>query len=441
MLIVKNYKKLIKNVFLIIPLVIIILISLYFYNIYKSKYLLGTIIYKDTNYFEVITENDSIYRFNYNSEFDIGENIKIKYNKQLNDFNYIQKITIKSIDNEKIKLNYDDQALEILQDMSLNEKIGQLLLVRIPETNKIETINKYNIGGYILFQRDVDNKTKDELINEIKLYQSTSNNPLLIAIDEEGGTVSRLSSNKNIVESPFQSPQELFKNGGYEEIKQDAIIKSNLLEELGINVNLAPVADISTNSKSYIYERSFGKDKNETAKYIKTILSTQNNNVSYVLKHFPGYSDNLDTHTSISIDNRSYKTIKNNDFIPFKVGIENGANAILVSHNIVSSIDNKPSSLSRNIHNILRNELNFDGIIITDDLSMSAIKGYDTKTPYIDSILAGNNILIVSDYVSAYDEIYNAIIEDKISEELINRLVLKNIQFKINLNLYKQKRA
>ena len=437
----KNYKKIIKKLFLIIPLVVIILISLYFYNIYRSKYLLGTIIYKDTNYFELITENDSIYRFNYNSDLDVGENIKIKYNKQLSDFNYIQKINIKSIDKEKIKLNYDDQALEILQDMTLSEKIGQLLLVRVPETKKLETIKKYNIGGYILFQRDIDNKTKDELINEIKLYQSTSNNPLLIAIDEEGGIVSRLSSNKNIINSPFQSPQELFKIGGYKKIKQDAIIKSNLLEELGINVNLAPVADISTNSKSYIYERSFGKDKNETAKYIKTILSTQNNNVSYVLKHFPGYSDNLDTHTGISIDNRLYKTIKNNDFIPFKVGIENGANAILVSHNIVSSIDNKPSSLSRNIHNILRNELNFKGIIITDDLSMSAIKGYDTKTPYIDSILAGNNILIVSDYVTAYSEIYNAIIEDKISEDFIDRLILKNIQFKINLNLYKQKRA
>ncbi len=441
MLIVKKYKKLIKNIFLFIPLIVIILISLYFYNIYKSKYLIGTIIYKDTNYFEVITENDSIYRFNYNSDFDIGENIRIKYNKQLNDFNYIQKVDIKSIDEEKIKLNYDNQALKILQDMTLNEKIGQLLLVRIPETNKIETINKYNIGGYILFQRDVDNKRKDELIDEIKLYQSVSSIPLLIAIDEEGGTVSRLSSNKNIVKSPFQSPQELFKSGGFEAIKQDAIIKTNLLEELDINVNLAPVADISTNSKSYIYERSFGKDKNETAKYIETILSTQNNNVSYVLKHFPGYSDNLDTHKSTAIDNRSYKTIKTNDFIPFKVGIKNGANAILVSHNIVSSIDNKPSSLSKNIHNILRNELSFNGIIITDDLSMNAVKGYNTKTPYIDSILAGNNILIVSDYVSAFDEIYNAIIEDKISEELINRLVLKTIQFKINLNLYKQKRA
>ncbi|MDD6639733.1 MAG: hypothetical protein PUE66_01855 [Erysipelotrichaceae bacterium] len=164
----KNYKRIIKKLFLIIPLVVIILILLYFYNIYKSKYLIGTVIYKDISYFEVITENDSIYRFNYDNNLDIGENIKIKYNKQLSDFNYIQKINIKSIDKEKIKLDYNDQALEILQDMTLNEKIGQLLLVRVPETNKLETIKKYNIGGYVLFQRDIDNKTKEELINEIK---------------------------------------------------------------------------------------------------------------------------------------------------------------------------------------------------------------------------------------------------------------------------------
>jgi len=439
--IVKKYKNIIKNISFIIPLIVIIFILLYLYNIYKSKYINGTIIYKNNNYIEIITENDSIYRFNDNNNFNIGDNIKIKYNKQLSDFNYIQKINIIEITKESLKLNYSDQAKNIVKNMSINEKIGQLLLVRIPETNKLETISKYNIGGYILFQRDIDNKTKNELIDEIKLYQIKSNIPLLIAIDEEGGKVSRLSSNKNIINSPFLSPKELYKNGGLTEIKQDAEKKKILLEELGINMNLAPVADITTNSKSYMYERSFGNNKKETSNYIKTILSTQDNELSYVLKHFPGYSNNLDTHTSIAIDNRTYKSIKNNDFIPFKVGIKNGANAILVSHNITTSIDNKPSSLSRNIHNILRNELNFNGIIITDDLSMSAIKEYNTETPYIDALQAGNNLLIVSDYLSAYEEIYNAIVEDKISEELIDRLILKNIQFKINLNLYKQKRA
>lgn len=90
----KKYKRL----FLIIPLIVITFISLHFYNIYKTKYLIGTIIYKDINCLKVITTNDSIYRFNYNSDYDIGDNIKIKYNKQLNDFKYIQEINIKDID-------------------------------------------------------------------------------------------------------------------------------------------------------------------------------------------------------------------------------------------------------------------------------------------------------------------------------------------------------
>lgn len=436
--IVKKLNKILKIFSIIIPLIIITFISIHFYDIYIIKYINGTIIYNESNYIEIITENDSIYRFSYSTnEFDIGDNIEIKYNKKISDFNYIQKIDIKDIKKNNVKLNYSDRALEIVNNMTLNEKIGQLLLVRVPENNKIETIKKYNLGGYILFQRDISNKTKDELINEIKEYQLSSSNPLFIAIDEEGGTVSRLSSNSNIVNSPFLSPQELYNIGGYEKIKEDAINKSNILKELGINVNLAPVADITTNPNSYMYERSFGNDKNATAKYIKTVLSTQNNDVIYVLKHFPGYSNNLDTHTSISIDNRSFKTIKNNDFIPFKVGIDNNAKLILVSHNITTSIDEKPSSLSRNIHNLLRNDLNFNGLIVTDDLSMSAIKGYKADTPYIDAVLAGNNLLIVSDYSSAYNELYNGIIENKISEELIDRLILKNIQLKIDMNLYK----
>ncbi len=430
-----------NKLLLIIPLIVIIYFVINLYNIYKPKYMIGTIIYKDNNDIEIITENDSIYRFKYDTNYEIGDNIKIKYNKTLNDFKYTQDINIFKIDKSDINLQYNPEAYDILNKMTINEKIGQLLLVRTPESNQIETIQKYNIGGLILFQRDVENKTKNELVNNIKSYQNASNNPLLIAIDEEGGSVSRLNYNPDIIDTFFESPQDLYKQGGFESIKEDAINKSNLLEELGINVNLAPVADISTDPNSYIYDRSFGKGKIETSEYIKTVLSTQKKTVSYVLKHFPGYSNNLDTHIGLSIDKRSYKEIKNNDFIPFKTGIENGANAILVSHNIVESIDNKPSSISRNTHNILRNELYFEGIIMTDDLDMNAIKNYNTKTPYIEAVLAGNNILIVSDYMTAYDEIYNAIIDDKISEELINRLLLKNIQFKINLDLYNKKRA
>lgn len=433
---VKKNNNLIITILIITIFIVTIFVLLHILEFYKSKTLTGTIINNNSNYFEIITENDSIYKFNYKTIFDIGDNIKITYNKKLDDSKSIQKINIKQINKENITVDIDNRALKLLNSMTLKEKIGQLLLIRTPKIDKIDTIKKYNPAGYILFQRDIKNKTKEELINEISLFQETANIPMFIAIDEEGGTVSRLSTNKNIVKDPFLSPQELYKKGGFEKIREDAIIKINLLKELGINMNLAPVADISTDPTSFIYERSFGKNKNETAKYIKTVLKNQSNDVSYVLKHFPGYSNNLDTHKGLAIDNRPYKIIKNNDFLPFKVGIKNGANAIMVSHNIITSIDNKPATLSRNIHNILRNELNFNGIIITDDMSMGAIKKYNTNTPYIDSVLAGNNVIIVTDYIDAYEEIYNAVIEDKITEELISKLVLKTLQFKLNLNLY-----
>ncbi len=434
---VKKPKKNFKMMNIIIPLMFFILAPLETFNPFKNYYIKGTIIYKNNNYIEIITPNDSIYKLNNNIEFTIGDTITIKYKKTLNDFKDIQNIIIKEITKTNAKLDYSEKTISIVNKMSLKEKIGQLLLVRVPETNKLETIKNYNIGGYLLFQRDIGQKAKETIKNEINEYQSTSKIPLLIAIDEEGGTVSRLSYNKNLVETPFLSPKDLYNNGGFEAIKQDAINKNILLKELGINMNLAPVTDITTNPDSFMYKRSFGNNKTETAEFIKTILSTQDKEVSYVLKHFPGYSNNIDTHTSVAIDNRDYQTIKNNDLIPFKIGINKGANAILVSHNIVTCIEDKPSSLSRNIHNILRNALNFKGIIITDDLSMDAIKGYDTSTPYKDAVLAGNNILIVTDYAKAYEEIYNSVTNGNISEELITRLVYKNIQFKINLNLYK----
>ena len=424
----KKSKKIINYIEYIIPILLILIICVYFYSIYKSKYITGTIILNNNEQIEIITDKDSIYKIKGDYNYSVGDYINIKYNKKINDFDEYQNINILNIQKSDNKKLYNDKLYNLLDKMTLEEKIGQLLLVRIPKDNKIENLKKYNFGGYILFQRDTENKTKEELINYINDFQKNSKIQLLIAIDEEGGSVSRLNNNTNIVKEPFLSPQELFKKGGYEEIKNDAIRKTNLLTELGINLNLAPVADITTNENSYIYSRSFGKEKKETLTYIQTIMTTQNNDLTYTLKHFPGYNDNIDTHTGISIDNRKYNKIKNNDFKPFEVGINNGAKVIMVSHNITKSIDINPSSLSRNIHNILRNELKFDGLIITDDLSMSAITRIDN--PYLKAIQSGNNMLIVTDYESAFNEIYDAVSNQEISEELIDRLVLKVLQLK-----------
>lgn len=416
------------SLFLCIISIIIFIIILLHITL-KSKYLKGNIIFIKDNYIEIMTENSSIYKLKYsNTIYKIGDYIKIKYNGNLNDLDETQNISIKNIkiDNSKKESNIE----QTINKMLLEEKIGQLLLARIPVENKLDDLIKYNFCGYILFQRDIKNKSKKDIIDEIDTYQQNSKIHLIIAIDEEGGTVSRLNCNGDITVEKFLSPQELYNKGGFTLIEKDAIRKRELLKELGINMNLAPVADVTTNSNAYMYNRSFGHDADLTSQYIKTIMGTQSDNVTYVLKHFPGYGNNIDTHSDIAIDYKTLDNFRSNDFKPFITGINNNAKAIMVSHNIVLNIDNKPATLSRNIHNLLRNELNFNGLIITDDLSMNAIKKYNSQMPYIDAIKAGNNILIVSDYQNAYTEIYNGVKNELISEELINLLIKRTLEFK-----------
>lgn len=195
--------------------------------------------------------------------------------------------------------------------------------------------------------------------------------------------------------------------------------KLELLLSIGLNFNLAPVADISTDENDFMYERSFGKDKDETAVYIKNMVKYANDlNISSCLKHFPGYGNNIDTHNNIAIDNREYENFVNNDFIPFESGIKEKVPVILMSHNIVLSMDKKyPASLSNNIHKILRNELKFSGIIITDDLAMDAVTEYvDNKEAATLAINAGNDMIITSDFVNMKNELLKSVKENKITK-------------------------
>ena len=162
-------------------------------------------------------------------------------------------------------------------------------------------------------------------------------------------------------------------------IKSDTKEKCRLLSSLGINLNFAPVADISSDPADYMYPRTFGISAEETCKYVETnvVSVMKENGIGSVLKHFPGYGNNSDTQTGVAVDERSLKSLRENDFLPFESGIEAGAEVVLVSHNIVRSIDGEhPASLSLQVHNILRDEIGFSGLIITDDLYMDAIREY-----------------------------------------------------------------
>ena len=325
---------------------------------------------------------------------------------------------------------YYERAKQKLQTLTQEEKIGQIFLCRYPEKNAIEDMQTYKLGGYLWFEKDFKNKTEDQIKEEISNLQKASNIPLLIAIDEEGGKVVRASSNTNLRTEKFKSPSDLYKEGGYERIKQDTIEKSKFLSNLGINLNLAPVVDVTTNPLDYMYQRSLGEDTEKTSDYAKTVIeASREGTVSYTLKHFPGYGNNSDTHKGSSKDTKSYEEIEKIDLPPFKAGIKAGAEAVLVSHNIVESIDaENPASLSPKINKILRENLNFKGIIITDDLYMGAVS--EDSEAVIKSVQAGNDIIIVTDYKKSIEDIQKAIENGTISLEKIDKMVTQILAWK-----------
>lgn len=316
------------------------------------------------------------------------------------------------------------------KSLTLEEKVGQMFMVRCDSVT-VESIKGLQPGGIIMFASDFQGLTKAEVQAKISGLKDLLQVKPYIAVDEEGGTVVRVSQNHNLAPQKFESPQYYYNNGGTELVLEKEKEKSKLLLELGINMNLAPVADVSENPEAFIYDRTLGKNAEETALYIEKVVSIMDEcDIASSLKHFPGYGDNLDTHITVAIDNRSLDEFRSKDFLPFISGINAGADSVLVSHNLITAVDaDLPATLSKSVHSLLRNELAFDGIIITDDMAMAAASGYDK--PYKTAVLAGNDMIIVTDFVTAYNEVLDAVRNGEIPEEMINAAVDRIIKAKI----------
>ncbi len=333
---------------------------------------------------------------------------------------------------------YYDKAILKMQEMTLEEKVSQMFLARCPANDSTKQVMEEQPGGYILFGRDFENKTEKQVIDMIQEFQNASKIPMIIGVDEEGGSVVRVSRNKKLVAEKYKSPQELYAQGGLSKIREDAIEKSQRLKSLGINLNLAPVADVSTNPKDFIYDRSFGKEAIETADYVRTVVEAmQSQNMACTLKHFPGYGNNKDSHNAVTYDNRSLEEFQTSDFFPFKAGIETGAPTILVCHNIVENIEaNVPASLSTKVHKILKEELHFSGLILTDDLAMEAVAQYASlEEVAILAVKAGNDVLLSSDFVKQRDAIVKAVENKEITEKRIEESVKKILAYKFAMKL------
>ena len=330
------------------------------------------------------------------------------------------------------------RAQELLDGMTLEEKVGQMFIARCPETDAAQLAADYHLGGYILFGRDFKDKTAEQVTTDIQSYQGAAEIPLLIAVDEEGGTVNRVSSNPNLRSSPFRSPQSLYSEGGLELVRSDAQEKCRLLESLGININFAPVCDVSQDPADFIYDRTLGRDAQETSQYVAAVVETMaEEGMGSVLKHFPGYGNNTDTHTGVAYDDRPYDTFLTSDFLPFQAGIDAGADMVLVSHNIVSAMDEaSPASLSPEVHRVLREDLGFTGVIVTDDLVMDGVRDFagDDEAAVL-AVQAGNDLLCCTDFQTQVPAVLAAVESGEITGEQIDAAVLRVLTMKLRLGI------
>lgn len=343
-------------------------------------------------------------------------------------------------------------ASEYMKNMTLEEKVGQIFVVNLEQldTRKgnfyefrkctktmVKNIQKYHVGGVILFSRNI--AKRNQTIKMTEGLKNADKIPLFIAVDEEGGRVSRIASNKKMKTTVFPSAEEIGKTKDDQYTYDMGKTIGLELGELGFNVDFAPVADVKTSELNQeIGDRSFGEDPDKVGEYVSAFVQGLNKvNISGTLKHFPGQgSSEGDTHKgSVDIDS-SIAQLRKTDFVPFQKGIAAGADFVMVSHISVSKVTESsiPASMSNLImQTILRDELGFEKIIITDAFDMtSIIEEYSAAEAAYNAFHAGADIILMPENLEeAYDEILYKVQSDENEQKRLNDSVLRILAVKI----------
>lgn len=321
-----------------------------------------------------------------------------------------------------------------IEVMPIEDKVAGLFIVTPESITGVSTavkagegtqtaLAKYAVGGVVYFGKNMKSEEQlKEMIDNTQLYTKY---PLFIAVDEEGGSVSRVA-NAGIA-TGVGSAQEIGASGDANNAYQAGTAVGTYLANLGFNLNFAPVADIANVENSVMAKRSYGSDAATVSTYMNSMMKgLEEQKVTACLKHFPGIGcTTKDTHDGIVTTDRSIEDFRANEFTVFQAGIDAGTNMIMVSHMAATSLagDNTPSSLSdKVVTDILRNELNFNGVIITDAMNMSAISEYyGADEAAIMALKAGcDMILMPEDFEKAYNGVLQAVADGTISEERIN---------------------
>lgn len=337
------------------------------------------------------------------------------------------------------EVTYDEQLEEIvnscISEMPLEDKVAGLFIVTPESLTGVGTVtqagegtqnalNEYAVGGFIYFSKNIIDK--EQLIEMLSNTTPKSKYPIFLAVDEEGGEVSRVASS-DIEVIQVDDMATIGSNGDTTAAYEAGVTIGSYLNELGFNLNFAPVADIASADSAVLGNRSFGDDATIVADMTGNIIEgMEGTGISACMKHFPGIgSTDGDTHDGRVEITKSLDEMRTSDFLPFEAGIESGVDCIMVSHAIATGIDTEglPSSLSEQvITTVLRGELGYDGVVITDALNMGAITEYYTsEEAAVMAIEAGADMLLMpEDFEAAYNAVLTAVQDGTISEERIN---------------------
>ena len=322
-----------------------------------------------------------------------------------------------------------------ISEMPLEDKVAGLFIVTPEAITGVSTaikagegtqdaLNEYAVGGMIYFDKNIVDE--EQLKTMLSGTASMSKYPIFLAVDEEGGSVSRVAkSSIDVIQVGDMAA--IGESGDATQAYEAGLSIGAYLKELGFNLDFAPVADVAGSGKSAMGDRVFGTDAQLVGEMVSNVVDgIEGTGVSSCLKHFPGigYAEG-DTHDGRVETTKTLDEMRNSDFIPFKAGIDAGADFVMVSHITVSSVDEDavPSTLSRTIMtDVLRNELGFEGVIITDALNMGAItEYYTTEEAAVKAIVAGADMLLMpEDFYAAYDAVLAAVQDGTISEERID---------------------
>ncbi|WP_242403747.1 beta-N-acetylhexosaminidase [Paenibacillus pini] len=335
----------------------------------------------------------------------------------------------------------DDPALEKLSQMTVEEKIGQLVLVGVDglevNPNTTTLIQKYKVGGIIFYKSNIkDTEQALKFMNEIKNINRENPVPLWMSVDEEGGRVSRMP------EEFFKLPtsRAIGKVNNEDLSKGIGEILGRELAGFGLNMDFAPVLDINSNPRNpVIGDRSFGNNAALVSKLgMATMEGLRSQNVVPVVKHFPGHGDtSVDSHLGLPVVNYDITRLRKLELVPFIDAIKKKAEVVMIAHLLMPKLDAKqPASFSKAIiSDLLRGELGFQGVVISDDMTMGAIEqNYSIETASVQAILAGGNIVLVGHEFEkekkAILALRKAVSDGTLSEDVLNNRVYAILKLK-----------